>query len=281
MTETKRLSVRRRRLSEELRRLRLDAGLTMEAAAEAVEFSVGKVSNIETGVRVRPYVVEVKGLLDAYGVTDERKRESLLALTRQATKKGWWSKYTEVFTDDYPALEADAATISTYQPMLIPGLLQSPGYVELVVRSANLMRDPVDIRHVVDARKRRQDILNFDGGPKLWAVIDAGAIERLKASPEVLHEQVTHLIEMADADNHVTVQVVPFGAGLHAGMKGQFVIMDFAAADSVVYLEMDQDGLFLEESEEVNRYRILFNHLVNAALDADSTIQCLRDAVRS
>ncbi|WP_017599519.1 helix-turn-helix domain-containing protein [Nocardiopsis lucentensis] len=282
MTDTpRRLSVRRRRLSEELRSLRLAAGMTLDDAAKATEWSVGKVSNIETGVRLRPSVVEVRALLDVYGLTDERRRESLFAITRQAGKKGWWTKYGDVFPDEFPVLESEATAISTYEPMIIPGLLQTPSYVELFTRSANLVRDPVDIQRVVDARRRRQEILTGPDRPNLWAVVDAGAIERLRATPEVCREQAGHLADMADDGNGVTVQVVPFSAGIHAGAKGSFVLMDFSAADPVVYLEMDQDGLFLEESDETTRYRNLFNHLVSRSLGVDESVAYLRETAKA
>lgn len=282
MTETpRRLSVRRRRLSEELRALRVDAGMTLEEAATETEWSVGKVSNIETGVRLRPSVVEVRALLDVYGLRDERRRESLFAITRQAGKKGWWTKYDDVFPDEFPVLESEATSISTYQPMIIPGLLQTPSYVELLMRSANLVRDPIDIQRVIDARRRRQELLSGESRPKLWAVIDAGAVERLRTTPEVCREQAGHLAAMADRGDGVTIQVVPFSAGIHAGAKGSFVLMDFAAADSIVYLEMDQDGLFLEEAGEITRYRNLFNHLVSRSLGVDESVAYLSEIAKA
>ncbi|MFD3688679.1 helix-turn-helix domain-containing protein [Nocardiopsis sp. NPDC058631] len=282
MSDTqRRLSVRRRRLSEELRALRVSASMTLEDAAAATEWSVGKVSNIETGVRLRPSVVEVRALLDVYGVTDERRRESLFAITRQAGKKGWWTKYGDVFPDEFPVLESDATAISTYEPMIIPGLLQTPSYVELLTRSGNLVRDPINIARAVDARRRRQELLTGPDRPALWAVIDAGAVERLRATPDVCREQAEHLADIADDGNGVAVQVVPFSAGIHAGAKGSFVLMDFAAADPVVYLEMDQDGLFLEESEETTRYRNLFNHLVSRSLGVDESVAYLREIAKA
>lgn len=282
MSDTsRRLSVRRRRLSEELRALRATAGMTLDDAAAATEWSVGKVSNIETGVRIRPSVVEVRALLDVYGLKDERRREALFAITRQAGKKGWWTKYGDVFPDEFPVLESEATAISTYEPMIIPGLLQTPSYVEQLMRSANLIRDPVDIQRVVDARHRRQEILAGQARPDLWVVIDAGAVERLRATPDVCREQVGHLADMADDGNGITVQVVPFSAGIHAGAKGSFVLMDFAAADPVVYLEMDQDGLFLEEPEEATRYRNLFNHLVSRSLNVDQSVAYLREVTKA
>lgn len=255
--------------------------MTLESTATATEWSVGKVSNIETGVRLRPSVVEVRALLDVYNVTDEGRREALFAITRQAGKKGWWTKYSDVFPDEFPVLESDATAISTYQPMIIPGLLQTPGYVELLTRSGNLVRDPIDIQRVVDARRRRQEILRGEDRTELWAVIDAGAIERLRATPDVCREQVGHLADLADNGDGVTIQVVPFSAGIHAGAKGSFVLMDFDAADPVVYLEMDQDGLFLEETDEVIRYRNLFNHLVSRSLGVDESVAYLREIFKA
>ncbi|MBB5494495.1 hypothetical protein HNR07_005632 [Nocardiopsis metallicus] len=255
--------------------------MTLDDAAAATEWSVGKVSNIETGVRLRPSVVEVRALLDVYEVTDRQRREALFAITRQAGKKGWWTKYSDVIPDEFPVLESDATAISTYEPMIIPGLLQTPGYVELLTRSGNLIRDPVDILRSVDARRRRQEILTRADGPDLWAVIDAGAVERLRAIPEVCREQVSHLADVADNGDGITVQVVPFSAGIHAGAKGSFVLMDFAAADPVVYLEMDQDGLFLEEPDEVTRYRNLFNHLVSRSLNVDESVAYLREIAKA
>lgn len=281
MPDPSRPSVRRRRLSEELRRYRIAAGMTLDDAAAATEWSIGKVSNIETGVRLRPSVVEVRALLDVYKVTDEQRREALFAITRQAGKKGWWTKYSDVIPDEFPVLESDATAISTYEPMIIPGLLQTPSYVELLTRSGNLVRDPVDILRSVDARRRRQEILARTDGPDLWAVIDAGAVERLRAIPEVCREQVSHLADVADNGDGITVQVVPFSAGIHAGAKGSFVLMDFAAADPVVYLEMDQDGLFLEEPDEVTRYRNLFNHLVSRSLNVDESVAYLREIAKA
>src|SRR5699024_3200604 len=124
----KRQCIRRRRLSVELKRARTAASMTIEDVAAATEWSTGKISNIETGVRLKPTVMEVRGLLDVYGVTDERHREAILDLTRQARELGWWAKFSDVFTDDFVAFEGEARSIRTYELARIPGLLQTPRY---------------------------------------------------------------------------------------------------------------------------------------------------------
>ncbi|ASU81697.1 XRE family transcriptional regulator [Nocardiopsis gilva YIM 90087] len=272
-----RQSIRRRRLSAELKKARQEAGMTVEDVANATEWSMGKISNIETGVRLRPTVMEIKGLLDVYKITDQHRRDFILELTRQARERGWWSKYTDVFTDDFPAFEAEASSIHTYELARVPGLLQTPKYVELLTR-ASLYRSPQDIDRTIETRRQRQKILQRPDGPELWAVIDEAALLRFQTAHDAFQEQVQHLIDVAEADNSVTIQVLPFASGMHAGLNGPFVILDFVeGVDPVVYLETDTDGLYLEDSKEVDRYRRLFDHVRTQARYPDASLQMLKD----
>ncbi|KUP95792.1 DNA-binding protein [Thermobifida cellulosilytica TB100] len=251
--------------------------MTIEDVANATEWSAGKISNIETGARLRPTVMEVKGLLDIYGVTDKQRREAILNLTRQARERGWWSKYNDVFTDDFPAFEAEAHSIHTYEPAIIPGLLQTPGYIRLMMR-ALIRRTPVDVDRTLETRRRRQALLDLDDAPELWAVIDEAALLRFRPAKEVFREQVQHLIDVAEADNTVTIQILPFSSGMHAGLRGPFVIMDFPSdVNPVVYLETDADGLYLEDQEEVDRYRRIFDHITTSACPPDASLQMLKE----
>ncbi|TQN33242.1 helix-turn-helix protein [Haloactinospora alba] len=272
-----RQSIRRRRLSAELKKARQEASMSIEEVAEATEWSMGKISNLETGVRLYPAIMEVRGLLDTYGVDDERRREEILNLTRQARDRGWWSKYSDVFTDEFPSFEAEASRIHTYELAMVPGLLQTPGYVDILLR-AGLRRNPLDIERAIETRQRRQAILQEPDAPELWAVIDEAALRRFQGAGEVFTEQIQHLIDMAEADNTVTIQVLPFASGMHAGLKGPFVLMDFAeGVNPVVYLETDTDGLYLEEPDEVDRYRKLFDHVRTSGRYPEASIQILKD----
>ncbi|MDS1271402.1 helix-turn-helix transcriptional regulator [Lipingzhangella sp. LS1_29] len=270
-----RLSIRRRRLSAELKRVRQDAGMTVEDVAAATEWSVGKISNIETGVRQFPTVMEIKGLLDTYGVTEDRRREAILDLTRQARERGWWSKYSDVFTDEFPEFEAEATSIHTYELARIPGLPQTAGYVELLMR-ASLYRSNIDIERAIETRRQRQTVLERPSAPDLWAVIDEAALRRFQPAETVFRDQVQHLVDVAEADNTVTLQVLPFASGMHAALQGPFVLMHFAEnVNPVVYLETDTDGLYLEE-EEVDRYRKVFDHVRTSARHPEASIQMLK-----
>ncbi len=272
-------TIRRRRLSEELKQLRTKAGLTLEQAASKLEWSRAKIANIETGKRLRPYVTDIRLLLDIYGVTDTGRREALLELTRQSRIKGWWTSYSD-FAGAYFGFEAEAHTIATYQMGVIPGLLQTPEYAAASARAGLVL--PEDINRVVDARTRRQRILDRKAPPRLWAIIDEGALQRTAdvTSPEVMQEQIRHLVTMTERPN-VRVQVLPFSAGLHAAGAGSFVLLDFPNPldRPIVYLETRHDGLYLEDPGQIADYRDVLDHLQGTALSPAESVQHLTQLI--
>lgn len=270
-------TIKRRQLSNELRRLRTAAGMTVEEAAERLEWSRARLGHIETGRRKKPLVTDVRALLDLYEVADGREREAILGLARAARESGWWTRYEDVFTGRFPGFEAAARKISTFQPATIPGLLQTPSYIEAVTK-ATLLYDADDIQRMIDARRQRQAILTAQDRPELWAVIDEAALLRL-GDGEMMQEQVRHLIDVAeDTSNSVTIQVLGIDAGLHAGVGGPFVLLDFdEGVNALVYIETDTDGLYLEEASEVERYRKLLLHIQVAAMKPPRSLAYLKD----
>ncbi|PWV44272.1 helix-turn-helix transcriptional regulator [Nocardiopsis sp. L17-MgMaSL7] len=274
MTQRYSPTVRRRRLSDELRRRRDAARMTLDDAAPAAEMSRTTISNIESGVKKRPQVHEVKALLDAYSVTDQREREEILNLVRQSRESGWWSRYRDVLSGKFIGFEAEASVISTWEPLVIPGLLQVPDYVRALAKAGRI-RDEHAIQRAVDARIERQRILSTDP-PEIWAVFSEGALLALAAeNPEALKRQVEYLLEVSSVGT-TTVQMT-LANRLTPGLGGPFVIMDFPEAvdPTVVYLETDTDGLYLEEPDEVARYRHVFGHLRIAALTPEETVERL------
>lgn len=268
-------TIRRRRLSEELKQLRAAAGLTLEQAAKKLEWSRAKIANIETGKRLRPYVTDIALLLDVYGVTDAPRREYLFELTRQSRIKGWWTQYSD-FAGAYFGFEAEASSIATYQMGVIPGLLQTPEYAAAAARAGLVL--PEDVERVVDARVRRQRILDRDLPPRLWAIIDEGVLARPAAAPDpgVMRDQIRHLVAMTERPN-VTVQVLPFTTGLHAGTGGPFVLLDFPNPldRPIVYLETRHDGLYQEDAAQIADYRDVLDHLQGTALSPAESVQYL------
>jgi transcriptional regulator with XRE-family HTH domain len=269
-------TIRRRRLSAELRRIRQAARLTGDEVAAAAELSRSTYFNIESGVKQRPQVAEIRAILDACGLTEGREREEILDLCRQSRERGWWSRYRDVLSTRYVGFETEASSISTWEPLVIPGLLQTPSYMETTARSA--LAKPEDVRRIVDARMTRQRILD-DEPPELWAVFDEGALLRLGDYPEVRREQIRHLLEMAERPT-ITLQMTRADQ-LNPGSGGPFVILDFPEAvdPTVVYLETATDGLYLEDGAEIARYRNLFSHLCLTALRPGETIARLREMI--
>lgn len=267
-------TIRRRRLSAELKRCRYAASMTLDDVAADTEISRSTIGNIESGEKKYPKIVEVRALLDAYGVDDEREREEILTLCRQARERGWWSRYTDALSAKYVGFETEASVISTWEPLVIPGLLQVPSYVEVTAQA--VLAEPADMQRVVDARMTRQRILEEDP-PELWAIFDEHCLARLDAYPEVRDAQVKHLLELAIRPT-ITIQMTQ-SRQLNPGSGGPFVILEFPTTvdPTVVYLETDTDGIYLEEPPEVARYRRLINHLRLSALKPGETIARLQE----
>ncbi|MEE2039668.1 helix-turn-helix transcriptional regulator [Nocardiopsis sp. CT-R113] len=274
-------TIRRRQLSAILRTMRRESGLSLEEAAKRVEWSRAKLGHIETGERKRPSVVEIRALMETYGVSPQDPRhDAVLTLVRHAQQRGWWTRYDDILTGSYVELEAEATAIANYESFGVPGLLQTPTTARLMQR-ARLWRDPEDIQRAVDARIRRQQILSGEAPTRLWAVIEEHALQRLSGEPDVMREQVEHLVHLADTAGNVTIQVLPTAAGIHAGAAGPFVLLDFPEpAGPIVYLETYTDGLYLERAEEVARYRRLWDHIRTSALDEERTIPFLKKMIR-
>jgi transcriptional regulator with XRE-family HTH domain len=266
-------TIRRRRLAIELRRLREEAGLTIERVAEALECSPSKVSRVETG-HVNATPRDVRDMLALYGVVGAQ-RDALVQMAREARQKGWWYKYRDDQADQafHAGLEVAADSIRMYAALLVPGLLQIAPYARTVIRALNPGIRPEEVEHRLELRLARQSLLTQADPPLLWAILDEAALHRLVGGPGVMREQLHHLIEQAQLPN-VTVQVLTYTAGQHAGMHGAFHIFGFAEPGDpdVVHLEHSTSRLYLERPEEVQRYSLLFDHLRAAALAPDDSI---------
>jgi transcriptional regulator with XRE-family HTH domain len=270
-------TVRRRRLAAELRRLRETSELTIDEVGEKLECSASKISRIETGhVGVTPR--DVRDMLEVYGIADD-EREALVQLAREARKKGWWHSYNEVFTGSFVGLESDASSLRTHQALLVPGLLQTEGYMRAVIRAIRPDATEADVERRVTARVTRQKLLTDPHPPEYWAVIDEAVLRRTTGGPEIMRAQLERLIELT-ALPHVTLQVVPFEAGAHAGMEAPFLILGYPeqADPDVVYVENTTSGVYLEQPSDVHRYTLMFDHLRAAALKPDDTVVMVEQA---
>jgi transcriptional regulator with XRE-family HTH domain len=273
-------TLRGRRLAVELMRRREASGLSREEAARRLEWSTSTIFRIETG-RNRPQPGNVRVLLDLYGVTGS-ERDGLIQLAREARQPGWWHSFRDVLPNPYEVyigLEGGAASIRNFEPVVVPGLLQTEEYARAMFKGGPRELDRDDIERRVEVRLARQQILTRDDRPRLWAVIDEAVIHRLVGDPAVMRAQLGHLIDTAE-QGKTTLQVVPYRAGAHAGTTGPFVILDFPEPTdhSVVYVETLAGDIYLEERADVNRYTIAFDRLLAAALHPDDSVRLLQQA---
>ncbi|HEX4061514.1 MAG TPA: helix-turn-helix transcriptional regulator [Streptosporangiaceae bacterium] len=266
-------TVRSRRLALELRQFRERAGLTGEQVAEEMGWSLAKVYRLE-GDKVRILVRDVGRLLKLYKISGAQA-EAVLELARQARVKDWWQQYSGAIPEwfqFYVGLEAAVSAMHGYDSELVPGLLQTEQYVRAIMSTAPIRDDNDETERQVTVRMERQKRLTAADAPLLWAVLNEGVIRRTVGGPQVMREQLRHLAEMSTLSN-VTVQVLTFDAGAHSAMHGAFTIMKFPEPvdPDVVYVEAQTGALYLEKTEDVARYSLMFDYLRAQALSPEAS----------
>src|SRR3984957_13989293 len=249
-------TVQRLVLGGHLRRLREDAGITTERAADEIRGSRSKIARMEHG-RVGFKERDIADLLTLYGVGETHEREALLKLARGSNLSGWWQSYSDIlphWVEPYFGLEAAASFIREYELQFVPGLLQTEAYADALIRLGTSVAED-EIARRVQARIARQEILRREKPPKIWAIMDEGALHRVIGGPEVMKEQLRHLLDMCDHPA-VTVQILPFSAGAHRAMGGAFTILRFTEPDlrDVVFIEQLTSALYLDKQTEVDSY---------------------------
>ncbi|MEU6537961.1 helix-turn-helix transcriptional regulator [Streptomyces sp. NPDC047000] len=274
-------TVRRRRLGQELRRLRELRGMTAEEVAERLLVSQSKISRLENGRRSISQR-DVRDLCGVYEVEDQRVVDSLMEMARDSRQQGWWHAFGDIPYSVYIGLETDAESLRVYEPQIVTGLLQTRAYAEALVQGALPETSPADIEKRVQVRMRRQERIAAEPNPlRLWLVLDESALRRVVGDRTVMREQLEYLLDMTRLP-HVTVQVLPFDAGAHPGLNGQYAILEFAdAADSsVVYLEGVTSDLYLEKAHDVQKYAVMYEHLRAQSLSVDQSRQYIADVAK-
>ncbi|MGV9879930.1 helix-turn-helix domain-containing protein [Streptomyces sp. NPDC003006] len=233
-------TVRRRRLGATLRKLRNDAGLTLDEAATAMGWQSPKLSKIENAVQaVRPH--DLAALLDVYDVTDAEARSTLDRLCKDAGKRGWWQTYSGIVLPpyaDYISLESDAEQVCDWAPLLVPGLLQTAAYARETIAGITT-RAPDEVAALAEVRMARQSVLTRPGSPlELWAILHEAALhQRFAARPATMREQLRRLLDVSELPN-VTVQIMPLSSTPHPGLDGGFTLARFPRpVPDVVLLE--------------------------------------------
>ncbi|MBG0827360.1 helix-turn-helix transcriptional regulator [Planomonospora sp. ID67723] len=286
-------TVSRRRLAAELRRLREDAHLTGGQVARSLGWSTSKISRIENA-QVGAQKDDVAALADLYGSPPEW-RDLLLALSLEAEERGWWEGYADVLSESYSTyigLEAGAASMVTWQSLVLPGLLQTSAYARATMRGglpfvtlspgkANRM-----ISRLVDVRIHRQSLLDDDPPLHFSALIDESALRRRYGSEEVMRQQLQYILELANRP-HVAVRVLPLSAD-HRAIPDRFVLLRFPERErlgslhgDVVFIENAYDASFREDEDETYYFDQLFRQMMEEALSPEESLALIaREAHR-
>jgi transcriptional regulator with XRE-family HTH domain len=276
-------TVLRMLLGSQLRRLREAAGITPEQASYEIRASRSKISRLENG-RVGLKSRDMTDLLTLYGVTEEGLRSKFLALVRQSNTPDWWTMYRDILPDwfeTYLGLEAAAATIRSFDVQFVHGLFQAEDYARAVTRLGRKTAPAVEIERRVALRLKRQDLLSRPNPPRIWSVMDEAVLRRPAGGPAVMRAQFQHLIEVAEFP-HVTLQVIPFASGGHAGESGSFTVLRFEERDlpDVVYIEQLTGAIYLDQRSDVEHYLEVVDEISSEALTPAGTTRFIEQVAR-
>jgi len=258
-------TVRQRELGKRLRDLRGQHELTVEDVADKLLCSATKISRLETGAR-RPSLRDVRDLCALYGV-DDATSDALMNLARGAREQGWWTKYEDLKLDPLIGLEQEATAITCYSMYYVPALLQTPDYAGAIIRAIAPKMDSQILQQRVEARLRRQQLLDEPNPPRYRVLLDEAVLYRPVGGPALMAAQLDKVLEAVRRDK-VTVQIIPFDIGAHAAADGYFILLDFDGPNlqPVVFLEGLTGIHYLERKDEIDRYREAVEYLRDSAL---------------
>jgi transcriptional regulator with XRE-family HTH domain len=273
-------TVRKRELGKRLRDLRNQHNMTVEQVAESIMCSATKVSRLETGTR-RPNPRDVRDLCRLYDV-DEPTTAELMSLAQGAREPGWWTQYEDLDLEPYIGLEQDATAITCFSVYYMPGLLQTADYARAVIKAIAPKMAPEIIQQRVEARMRRQQLLEEDDSPRYRVILDEAVLRRRVGGSAVMTSQLGRALD-AQRQAKAIIQVIPFEIGAYAGMDGYFILLEFDEDSEMspgVFVEGLSSNKYLERNADVDRYRETIDYLRNLALDPQESMERITEIRR-
>lgn len=275
---------RKRKVGQVLQRLRERSGRTTEEVGALIRRTASQMSKIENGYNLCAFA-ELTTLLVFYEANQEEHAEAV-SLWEDAKQDSTRIAHSSAVPPKFRAFlrtEIDASSARELQPMIIPGLLQTRLYATAVERSAHRIADPaVDVDRAVAARIARQKVLHRDIPLRLHALIDEVVLRRLVGGPQVMAEQLRHLLTMGEMEN-VTIQVIDFTAGAYGTMSGPVTIFGFGGEDpDSVYLEYPGGGEWVDDTVDIAKFVAMFDDVRAQALpvaESAALIRALAEAV--
>jgi transcriptional regulator with XRE-family HTH domain len=278
--------VPRRRLRTELRRARAEVRLTQDQVASAMDWSLSKVIRIENGA-VSISTNDLRALLDLYRIGDRARVDDLVELAKASRQPSWWGRHRGVLTPQYLQYieyEEAATVLRSYQSILLPGLLQTEEYAASIIRKLAPSGTPAELmRTQVEVRRARQRILEQPDPPVYVSLLDEAVIQHIVGERKVADGQLARLIELATRPN-VTIEIVPFTAGLYNGILQPFLHLEFPDPEDadVVFLESATRDTLLSDDDagEVTGFRELFEAIRSMSMGPARTLAHLTNLAR-
>jgi transcriptional regulator with XRE-family HTH domain len=268
-------TIAKRRLSRRLTELRVATGYTANHVCDILNWGRGKVGRFEANQWKRPEMSDIRDLFRVYDVA-AGAQEELEDLAIRARERPWWRDYPEIFDNEFPGFENDATRIRVFMPLILPGLLQTPAYVEALMRAGS--RPPAWREKALATRLRRQEILQRGDAtaPALNAVITEASLMYRWGTRADRYEQVVHLTEIGRRHN-VELRIQRFIDGPYPGMHSMINIFGFPDDEpDLVYMETDYAIEEVSNAESVNAYVQAFARASEGALEPSDTAVFLR-----
>ncbi|MCX5556660.1 helix-turn-helix transcriptional regulator [Streptomyces sp. NBC_00038] len=276
-------SLNRRRLRIALRKAREATEQSQGQAAHALDWSLSKIMRIEQGT-VSLSVTDLRALLRQYEVTDPKRVAELEEAARGSRGASWWVEYNDILGPgfgQYLGYESAAASIRTYNPIVVPGFLQTDEYAMALLAPRV---DEERARRIVELRTARQErTMEGEDPPWTFFVVDEAALHRQVGGPRVQRAQLQHLIDVSKRPK-VSLQVLPFTSGAHYSTLESFILLGFMDDDDLLYLEAQGNKSTRDEHELIVRHQECFEYLREIALggeQATDLISRIRDGIDS
>ena len=274
-------TVRQRELGRRLRQLREERNLTIADVAEKLLFSSTKISRLETGTRP-PNPRDVRDLCRHYGL-DETATDELMNLARAAREQVWWTQYDDLKLDPYLGLEQDATAITSYTTYYVPALLQTEEYTRAIIKAIAPQMDPDIYEQRVDARMRRQQVLEKDKRPRYRVLLDEAVLHHDIGGQAVMVSQLERVMD-AQRLGKAAVQVIPFNARSYVAQDSNFILFEFeegANLPPVVFVEGLTGNQYHERRADIIRYREAIEYLRDSALRPEESLSRIDEAKKA
>jgi len=245
------------------------AGMTPEQLGTQIFMSGSLIRKVEAGTRTptEELAKACDDALDCGGALIELHGQ-LRPLFRDRPYPGWFGKWPEV--------EGAARTLRWFEPLVVPGLLQTEEYARAIL-STRIGDTEDEIDEMVAARMERQHILARDKPPTLWVIVDEGVLRRAVGGAAVMARQITHLGEMARQPG-IVIQVIPLATGAHQGLNGgAFIIADIPGSPAVAYQDTAARGQVIEDGEDTEALVTTWDTLKAEALPRAASLTLIKE----